>query len=492
MGRAWTGELAEHMRRIAALRQVEMLLGWDRETQMPPKGAAQRAEQAAAVAGVLHGLETDPRLGDWLETAGAQAVGTDAVNVAEARRVHARATRVPARLAAELARAAVEGQTVWTDARAAADFAAFAPALGRIVALKREEAACLARPGSTPYDALLEDFEPGTTAAEVAALFDRLRPGLVDLRGRIAVSGRQLEPLSGYFPAEGQLALARRVAGGFGYDWAAGRLDLAVHPSSTGTGGDVRITTRVDEADPGQSLFATIHEVGHAVYEQGLDPDLAFQPVGAHASMGVHESQSRLFENHFGRARAFADWLAPAMREVFGSDQGGAERLYRAVNVVAPGFIRVDADEVHYSLHVMLRFDLERALIEGRLEVEGLEAAWNDRFEADFGLRVPDARQGVLQDVHWSSAAFGYFPTYTLGTLYAAELDAALRREIDVDAALRAGEIGPMVAWLGQRIHRPGRTLPARELIAAAIGRQPDERALLDYLETKFGALYGV
>lgn len=492
MGQAWTGALAEHMRRIAALRQVEMLLGWDRETQMPPKGAAQRAEQAAAVAAVLHGLETDPRLGAWLDAAATTATGTDAVNVAEARRVHARATRVPARLAADLARAAVEGQTLWAEARAASDFPAFAPALARIVALKREEAACLAHADGTLYDALLDDFEPGTSTEEIAGLFDRLRPGIVALRERIAASGHRLEPLSGYFPADGQLALARRVAGEFGYDWAAGRLDLAIHPSSTGTGGDVRITTRVNEADPGQSLFATIHEVGHAVYEQGLDPDLAFQPAGTHASMGVHESQSRLFENHFGRSRAFADWLAPAMREVFGSDHGGPDRIYQAVNVVEPGFIRVDADEVHYSLHVMLRFDLERALIEGRLEVADLEAAWNERFEADFGLRVPDARQGVLQDVHWSSAAFGYFPTYALGTLYAAELDAALRREIAVDDALRAGETAPMVAWLGNHIHRPGRTLPARQLIAAAIGRDPDERALLGYLNEKFGALYGL
>jgi len=490
MGSEWGGVLAEHMRRIAALRQVEMLLNWDRETQMPPKGAPQRAEQAAAVAAALHGLETDARLADWLAEAGERAEGAAAVNVAEAARVHARATRVPARLAAAIARAAVEGQTAWAAAREAADFAAFAPVLERIVALKREEAACLAGDGAR-YDALLDDWEPGATAAEVATVFDRLRPGLVALRERIAGSARRPKRLDGTFAKDAQLALARRIAGTFGYDWAAGRLDLAVHPSSSGTGGDVRITTRVDEADPIECLLATIHEVGHAVYEQGLDPELAFQPVGANASMGVHESQSRLFENHFGRSRAFCGWLAPAMAGAFGRDFAPTA-LYEAVNVVEPGFIRTEADEVHYGLHVMLRFDLERALIEGGLEVADLEAAWNARFLADFGLPVPDARRGVLQDVHWSSTAFGYFPTYTLGTIYAAELDAALRRDIDLDAGLAAGDLAPAIAWLNARIHRHGRLLPARRLIAEAIGREPDERALIAYLEAKFGALYGL
>jgi carboxypeptidase Taq len=492
MGGGWSGELAEHMRAVAALRQVEMLLDWDRETQMPPKGAGQRGEQAAAVAAALHALETDPRLGDWLAAAGAAARGAAAVNVAEAARTHARAIRVPARLAAEIARATVEAQTVWAAARQAADFAGFAPQLERVVALKREQAACLADPGGDRYDALLDDFEPGATGAELAAVFARLRPGLVELRGRIEASGRRPAPLEGSFRAADQLALARQVAGVFGYDWSAGRLDLAVHPSSSGTGGDVRITTRVDEADPFQCIHATIHEVGHAVYEQGLDPALAFQPAGAHASMGVHESQSRLFENHFGRSLAFCAWLEPAMAAAFGRGAGSAAALYDAVNLVRPGFIRTDADEVHYNLHVMMRFELERALIAGDLAAAELEAAWNERFAADFGRAVPDARRGVLQDVHWSAGLFGYFPTYTLGTMYAAELDAALRRDLDVDRALAAGDLTPMIGWLNARIHRHGRLLPARRLITEAIGREPDERALLDYLGGKFGALYGL
>ena len=254
------------------------------------------------------------------------------------------------------------------------------------------------------------------TAAATAALFDALRPGLVDLRARIAgAAGAGAAARPGSFPAAAQLALSRRIGDVFGYDWDAGRLDLAAHPSCSGRLGDVRITTRIDEAEPLGNIYATIHEIGHALYEQGLDPETALTPAGAAASMGVHESQSRLMENQIGRSRAFAEWLYPAMRDAFGDiGLAGPEELYRAANVVETGFIRTEADEVHYNLHVMLRFDLERALIAGDLAAADLEAAWNDRFAADFGLTPPDAAQGVLQDVHWSAGAFGYFPTYTL------------------------------------------------------------------------------
>ena len=333
------------------------------------------------MAGALHALETDPRLAGWLAEAAEGAVGTAAVNVAEAMRVHARAVLVLAPLASEIARVSVEGETVWAAARGASDFAAFAPVLARIVALKREEAACLAGRRRALRRAARR-LRAGNDGGEVAATFDRLRrprprcaSGSPGAAAAGAARGRLSRRTASWLcAADGRL---------FGYDWAAGRLDLAVHPSSTGTGGDVRITTRVDAADPFQCLFATIHEVGHAVYEQGLDPDLAFQPVGADASMGVHESQSRLFENHFGRSRAFCGLAGP------GDERPGLRRPLRtprrsttAVNVVAPGFIRIDADEVHYNLHVMLRFDLERALLEGGLEVarpprrRGTRASW--------------------------------------------------------------------------------------------------------------------
>jgi carboxypeptidase Taq len=487
------GELAEHLRRIGALEQVAGLLNWDQETQMPPKGAGQRAEHAGAVAASIHALASDPRIPDWIAAAGSLD-GPGAANLAEAARLHARAVRVPARLAADLARVAVEAQTAWEAARSTSDFKAFLPYLERMVRLKRSEAECLASDGRHGYDALLDAFEPGMTAAELERLFGQLRPGLTALRARIAATGRRSPVLAGRFPGDRQLQLARRLGDVFGYDWAAGRLDIATHPSSSGSGGDVRITTRIEEADPRECIYSTIHEVGHAVYEQGLDPSLALLPAGAHASMGVHESQSRLFENQIGRSRAFCAWLWPEMRAAFGDcGLADAEGLYRAVNAVDSGFIRTEADEVHYNLHVMLRFDLERAMIGGDLAVSDLEAAWNDRFAADFGREVPDARRGVLQDVHWSAGLFGYFPTYTLGNIYAAELHEALRRDLgDLDASLAAGDLAPVVAWLRPRIHRRGRLLAPRALIAEASGREPKAATLLGHLERKYGEIYGL
>ncbi len=489
-------DLTDHLARMGALEQVAGLLNWDQETQMPPKGAAQRAAQAGAVASALHALAIDPRIEGWIAAIEADGPpsGAIAVNVAEARRLHGRAVRIPSKLAGELARVSAEVQMVWEAARPGSDLAAFLPALERLVALKRSEADCLAEPGEAPYDALLAEYESGITAAEIEVVFGRLRAGLVDLRARIAAKGAPPARLSGSFPGAGQMALARRLGCVFGYDWAAGRLDLAAHPSSSGSGGDVRITTRIDTEDPRECLYSTVHEVGHAVYEQNLDPDQVFLPAGSHASMGIHESQSRLFENQLGRSRAFCTWLHPAMAEAFG-DPGAAdpEALYRAVNAVETGLIRTEADEVHYNLHIMMRFDLERALISGALAVRDLPEAWNARFRADFGIEVPDAARGCMQDVHWAAGLFGYFPTYTLGNIYAGELHAALRRDLpDLDASLAAGDLAPVLGWLREKIHRRGRLLGPVELVTSAVGHAPTEAPLLAYLEEKYGALHGV
>ena len=486
-------ELTAHLRGIAALDQVSGLLMWDQETQMPAKGSAQRAEQTAAVASARHALAAAPALAGWVaELAGVDLDAAAAVNVAEAARIHRRATRLPATLSADLARVTAEAFSVWQEARARGTYADFAPILGRVVALKRAEAACLAEAGESGYDALLADFEPGITGEELALIFGRLRPGLTNLRERIADSGWRMPRFLGNFAKAGQIALARRLGDVFGYDWDAGRLDLATHPSSSGSNGDVRITTRVNEGDPRECVYSTVHELGHAVYEQGLDPDQAMLPAGMAASMGVHESQSRLFENQLGRSRAFSEWLVLALGAQFGATGVDMpEALYAAVNAVETGFIRTEADEVHYNLHVMLRFDLERALIAGDLEVADLETAWNERFLADFGLEVPEPRLGVLQDVHWSAGLFGYFPTYSLGNIYSAELHGALRRAVpDLDALLAIGELRPAIDWLRANIHRRGRLLSPRALIAEACGHEPSEAALLEYLERKYGALY--
>ena len=487
--------LLHHLKGTAALGQVSGLLGWDQEVMMPPHGGDSRSEQVGVLEEVLHARRTDPRIAEWLaqiDPTKLDDVGR--ANLREARRTYDRAIKVPTALAAEIARTTAKAHLIWIEARKAASYADFAPTLERVLALCRERASCLRCDKESLYDALLEDYEPGATEASLAETFANLRAGLTELRAAIAASGRESPILKGSFRADKQLALARELASTCGYDWQAGRLDLAVHPFSSGTRGDARITTRADAANPFDCLYSTIHETGHAVYEQGLDPALAWQPAGNSVSMGVHESQSRLFENQIGRSAAFCEYLFPKMVDAFGDIGLGSPRdLYRAANLVIPGFIRTEADEVHYNLQIMLRFDLERALISGDLGTGDLEAAWNDRFAADFGRMVPDAAMGVLQDVHWSVGLFGYFPTYTLGNVYAGHLMRALRQDLpDMDNLIRTGDLTPIIDWLRQKIHRQGSLRRPRELISQACGAEPDENALLGYLKEKFGELYGL
>ena len=479
-------------RQTVALEQVMGRLGWDQETQMPQGAAEQRGEEMAALEGVLHARRSDPRLGELL----AVAVAPDPAAAAQLREVarsHARAVKVPGPLAQEIARVTSVAQGIWAEARAREDVAAFLPTLAEVVRLKREEGAALAQGGDV-YDALADDYEPGLKGADIAAMFGAMRPRLVALRERILGAARQPKPLDGAFASDTQLRLARRLATAFGYDWSRGRLDIAVHPFSSGSGNDVRITTRVAEADPFNCFYSTIHEVGHAAYEQGVDPDYLLTPIGRGASMGVHESQSRICENQLGRSRAFTGWLHGEMRDRFGEfGAGSADDFFATVNRVQPGFIRTEADEVHYNLHIMTRFDLERALISGALEVADLEAAWNDRFLADFGVAVDRPSHGMLQDVHWSVGLFGYFPTYTLGNLYAGCLHRAMRDDLPgLDRDLARGDLTAATGWLREAVHRHGALHEPRDLIALAIGGEPSEGPLLDYLEAKFGEIYGL
>ncbi len=485
--------LIAQARTTAALEAVAERLGWDQETMMPDGAGPQRAEEMAAMAAVLHARAVDPQVGDWLAELDEAALDDVArAQVRLMRRAHDRATRMPADLVAELARTRSMAHRAWAAARASEDVAAFLPHLARIVALKQQEAAAVAGNGPA-YDALLDDYEPGATGAEVAAMFDALRPRLVALRAacldRPAPAG-----LTGHFAPEAQMALAGKVAVAFGYDLTHGRIDRAVHPFSSGSGLDVRITTRTAADDPFNCLYSTIHEVGHATYEQNIDRAYLMTPVGRGVSMGVHESQSRIYENQLGRSRALTGWIFDQMRDAFGDfGVADASAFYLAVNRLRPGFIRTEADEVQYNLHVMLRFDLERALIAGDLAVGDLEAAWNDRFARDFGYAVDRPSHGLLQDVHWSEGLFGYFPTYTLGNVYAGCLHAALRADVpDLDAALAVGDTSPATHWLRDKVQRHGGLYAAREVITRAIGQEPGEGPLLDYLEAKFGAIYGV
>ncbi|MBD3787542.1 MAG: carboxypeptidase M32 [Sphingomonadales bacterium] len=484
-------ELIAFQRETEALSHIAERLGWDQETVMPRGAADQRAEEIGALEGVLHARRTDPRIEDWLARAEATTeAGARALDLIA--RSYNRNTRIPARLAAELARLTSLSQGIWAEARAAEDPSAFLPTLEEVVRLKREEADCLS--DGDRYDALLDDYEPGATAAELGAMFDRMRPRLVALRERVLGADRQVPVLDHIFPEAAQLRLARIAASAFGYDWTRGRMDLAVHPFSSGSGSDVRITTRVVEREPFNCLYSTIHEVGHACYELGIDAEHAFTPLGRGVSMGVHESQSRIYENQLGRSAAFTGWLHGRMIDTFG-DFGIAdpETFHAVVNRVAPGFIRTEADELQYNLHIMMRFDLERDLIAGRLEVADLEAAWNARFAADFGVAVTRPSQGFLQDVHWSVGLFGYFPTYALGNVYAGCLHQALRADLPgLDAALAEGSAKPATDWLHARLQRFGGLRSPRATIEHACGFAPDEGPLLDYLEAKFSAIYGL
>ena len=393
-------------------------------------------------------------------------------------------------LAARIARVTSLSQGRWAAARKAEDLSGFLPVLAEVIALRREEAQALAS-GGDAYDAALQGYEPGITGAEIAAVFDRMRPRLVALRAGLR-DGPDAPVLHGHFPRAAQLALAHEVAGAFGYDLTRGRIDEAVHPFSSGSHNDVRITTRIDETEPLGCIYSTIHEVGHAGYEQNITQDYGLSVLGQGVSMGVHESQSRIYENQLGRSPAFCHWLYGRMRDHFGPlSVSSPEAFTRAVNRVASGFIRTEADEVHYNLHIMLRFDLERALIGGDLAVCDLEAAWNDRFAADFGVAVDRPSDGVLQDVHWPVGLFGYFPTYSLGNVYAGCLHMALRAAVPgLDDRLAQGDLAPALGWLRDNLQIHGALRDPRDTVEHATGAPVGEAPLLTYLETKYSALY--
>lgn len=483
-------DLLAFQRQTEALSSIAERLGWDQETVMPRGATEQRAEEMAAIEEVLHDRRTDPRLGEWLAAAEPRdEVETRIVELIG--RDFTRASRVPTRLASELAKTTSLAQGIWAEARANEAPEDFLPTLDQVLMLKREEAGALAD-GGDPYDALLEDYEPDTTATEIAQVFDAMRPRLVALREDVLGAEFQPQSLAGHFPQETQLRLARTCATAFGYDWTRGRMDMAVHPFSSGRWQDSRITTRVVETDPFNCIYSTIHEVGHSSYELGIDPDYAFTPLGRGVSMGVHESQSRIYENQMGRGRAFTGWLFNRMSDAFdGLNITDADAFYATVNRVTPGYIRTESDEVQYNLHIMLRFDLERDLISGKLDTSDLVEAWNARFLKDFGVAVDRPANGVLQDVHWSVGLFGYFPTYALGNVYAGCLNAAMREAVpDLDDALGQGDGGPGVEWLRENIQRHGGLKRPRRLIEEANGSPISPDPLLDYLEEKFARIY--
>lgn len=484
-------DLMAFTRDTQALGQIAGRLGWDQETMMPRGAAPQRAEEMAAIEGVLHARRMDARVGDWLAAIDVKAL--DKVGKAQVRHIQRsfdRASKVPADLAATLARVTSSAQGVWAEAREDNDVAGFLPTFEEVINLKRQEGAALAAGGDV-YDAMLADYEPGTTGAELEAMFGALRPELSALRAAIK-DAEAPQRLDGNFDEGAQMKLTRHLAKTFGYDMSHGRVDKAVHPFSSGSGLDVRITTRTSKTDPFNCFYSTIHEVGHACYEQGIDPEYLLSPLGSGVSMGVHESQSRIYENQMGRSRAFTGWLFEEMKAAFG-DFGipDADAFYGTVNRVNDGYIRTEADEVQYNLHVLLRFDLERALMAGDLQIGDLEAAWNDRFEADFGYSVDKPSNGVLQDVHWPVGLFGYFPTYSLGNVYAGCLHEGLRAAVpDLDEQLADGDTARATGWLQNNLQSHGGLYEPRDVIERACGFAPTEQPLIAYLKAKFGDIY--
>jgi carboxypeptidase Taq len=488
------------MREAAMLNSMQGLLGWDERTNLPPAGGEYRAEQMSYLAGVIHKKQTAPEVGDWLAdlsdsplTADQHSdTGADIVNL---KRDYDRKSKLPQALVEELAKLEVLGQQMWVEARKANDFKRFQPLLERTLELKRQEAAAIGF-DDQPYDALLDGFEPGAKTAEVAVVLNGLREQLVPLVAAIAASKQRpnRDALNGRYPIPLQDKIGKSTSAAIGFDYNAGRLDVTNHPFCGGAGPrDVRLTTRYDESSLDGSLFSTLHEAGHGIYEQGLPADRFGLPTGEAVSLGIHESQSRMWENLVGRSRAFWEHFYPETQSTFPEALGNVslDTFYFAVNDVRPSLIRTESDEVTYNLHILIRFELELALINNDLPVADLPASWHAKYRDYLGIQSPTDSDGVLQDVHWAAGLFGYFPTYSLGNLYAAQFFEKAERDLGgLHAMFRRGEFVPLREWLRTNIHSQGRRYPAAELGKRVTGSPLSHDALMRHLRGKFGPLY--
>jgi len=479
--------------RIATIGEASSVLGWDASAMMPPGGGAARGDQLAVLAGLAHGLLTAPEAASDLAQAHAGDDDWDVANLGLMRHAHIRATAVPADLVEAQARANSACEKVWREARRTSDFAAVAPYLVEVVSLVRQSAEAMAPAlGLSPYDALMDGYQRGIGAADVAPLFSRYETFLSDALPRAEErQARQSPPLAlpGVFPADRQEGLCRHLSARAGLEFEHARLDRSTHPFCGGTPTDVRITTRYNETDPAQALMGVLHETGHALYERGLPTGYARQPVGEAAGMAAHESQSLIVEMQSCRSDPFLGWLGPELHGIF----GGAAEPYAPANLsrlwrrIERGFIRVDADEMTYPAHVILRFRLEQALIAGDLQVADLPGAWRDGMMALLGVAPPDDVRGCLQDIHWYDGGFGYFPSYTLGAMAAAQLMAAARRNVpELDAGLGRGDLGPLVGWLRLHVHSQGSRLGFNDLLRAATGKPLDPTDFEAHLTARY------
>lgn len=496
-------ELTRLLREAAVLGSCSSVLGWDEQTFMPSGGAPFRSEQLGLLAGMTHERATSPRIGELLgelETSGelGDPDGDRAVNVREARRSFNRATKLPRRLVEELSRTITLAQQAWVSAREDSEFPVFLPWLEKMIGLKREEAQAIGYGDGVPYDALLDEYEPGMTTAEVTRVFGPLRDELVKLVSAIRDASRhpQAEILERHYPKTPQMVVSEAASRMIGFDFSRGRIDASAHPFCSGFGpGDCRLTTRYHDHHFPSAFFGVLHESGHGIYEQGLPVDSFGLGIGQADSLGIHESQSRMWENFVGRSRPFWTYMYPTVQQAFPQALGqtSLDDFFFAINHVRPTFIRVEADEVTYNLHIMLRFEMEQLLIAGDLKPADVPGVWNEKFSQYFGLAVPNDAQGCLQDIHWSAGLLGYFPTYALGNMYSAQFFDAARRDLgDLDGAIAEGRFRPLKDWLNEKIHQHGKRYPAKRLVEIVTGQTLSHEPLMAHLRQKFGELYAL
>lgn len=498
--RTLADELYGLTREITVLASCSAILEWDERTYMPPGGSENRANQSALLAGIVHDKFTSPRIGEIINeliAAGLdpEADSVDAANLREIKRAYDKAIKVPKSLVEELSRTVIKSQRAWQDARQKSDFPSFKPWMEKVVKLKREEAEAIGYEG-TPYNAMLDNFEPGASTEHIAEVFAGLRDELVELVGRINSSPNRPDTsiITCDYPIDRQEEFGKEASNAIGFDFDSGRLDLTVHPFCIGIGiGDTRITTRYSKNHFPQAFFGILHESGHGIYEQGLPSEHYGTPCGETVSLGIHESQSRMWENMVGRSRPFWKHFFPKAKKTFPIALKGVklDQFYFAINDVRPSFIRVEADEATYNMHILLRFEIESAFFNGELEIGDLPGAWNEKFEKYFGIRPENDAQGCLQDVHWSSGMVGYFPTYTLGNLFAAQFFAKAKEDLgELDAQFAAGDFKPLLGWLRENIHGHGLRYRADDLVQRVTGKPLSHKPLMDYLFAKFGELY--
>lgn len=488
--------LIAKIQRAGTLASVQELLGWDEQVNLPPESGPRRASQLALLAELHHELATDPEIGkllDELEDGYDSLSKDERVVVRYARREFDRAVRLPGEFVSEKAALDSEAYHVWREARSKSDFARFAPCLEKQVDMSRREAALVGW-GDRPYDYLIDRHDPGMDEASIRGLFEELKTELVPFVREIVESPikARVDLLKG-FPVGAQESFLRGVTAALGFDYQRGRIDVSVHPFCSGDAADTRMTTRFDENEPLDSLFSSIHETGHGLYEQGLPVEYLGTPLGEAVGMAIHESQSRLWENQVGRSRAFWSFFGPKFRSAFPGkmDSVSDDDLYLAINAVRLYPIRVDSDEVTYNLHILLRFELERALFAGELSVADLPGEWNRLSRELLGIEPENDAAGVLQDVHWSGGAFGYFPSYCLGNMIAAQMWATVQAALPgLEDDFSRGDFSRLLGWLRENIHRHGRRFDTRELVRKVTGEEISPQHLLRYLRERYGSLY--